>query len=169
MQVYTYSEQSVQYRIKTLLQSPPNGFTNAFNVYGEDNFDNDSFVPTFPYVWLLGFRVSPRATRLPLIVVDMGNNRESQFEIGDRDGNLSLVNIAIFAKTRGQRDDLAFFLRQNMFNIPIYDFTRTSPVFQYNTQAIGVDVQRVTVSEKVGLEGALNNYVNVSFALQLLQ
>ena len=166
MQFLNYTEESIYNKIKTLLETPAAGFTNAFNVYGETQFFAESVTPVFPYVYLLGYRVPPKISRMPMIILDLPLIREAQYEIGNRDGNLAFVSLDIFARTRGQRGDLAAFFRKNLFNIPVYDYSTDPATFKYNVQTSGdMDVQRVGVSADVGLEGALNNAVRVSFSL----
>lgn len=96
-----YVERSVYEAVKALYVTPQTGMTNAFNVYGEDAFWNPDTSPTFPYLWFMGYRVAPRVTRLPLLILDMGSASNNPIEIGRRDGTYTIATVHVFAKTRG--------------------------------------------------------------------
>lgn len=167
MQLFRNVDRSLYDQISSLLTSPPGGFTNSFHVYGEDKFTDTSFRPVFPFVWLMGYRVPPRISRLPMLIIDSSTTRQSYFELGNREGNLAFVVLSIFAKTRGERDDFAAFFREYLFDVPIYDYTTTTLLF--HAQVEGFIAQRIPVGEDIGMDGALNNAVACSFVLQTLK
>ncbi len=161
-------ERSIYDHIAGLFTAPTGGLT-PYTVYGERDFWNDSLAPQFPYVYLLGVRVPPRETRLPLILLDAGLHSQSFYEVGTRAGTWVTVNLHIFAKTRGERDDLAGYLYQNLWAVPIGDYSTTPPTRHYTAQVEGKWSSRQSVSEDVGIEGALSNWDAIQFSLQLLE
>ncbi|MFA4987965.1 MAG: hypothetical protein WC712_15405 [Candidatus Brocadiia bacterium] len=169
MLLFSNVERSVYEKVKSLLVTPPGGFTNGFNIYDEDDFRDSSLTAVFPYVYLLGFRAAPQASKVPMIVIDTGVMSQAYYEIGNRGGNVGLVSLHIFAKTRGQRDDFGAFFREYLYSIPINDYSATPATALFTAFADGINVQRVSVAPDVGLEGVLNNWVSVTFQLLLLQ
>lgn len=167
MQFIRNVERSVAYALEAKFENPPFGFSTAFNVYGEDQFMDEDFVPTPPFVFLLGYRVRPRETRLPLLIVERVTMPHSLFEVGNREGHLPVFNIHVLARNPGERSDLAAFIEKDWDTITIYDFSGDSPV-ELETDVI---VNRnVTAGQErpqdVAIEGALNNADTVTIAFQ---
>ena len=161
-------EKSVYHQIAALFTNPTGGLS-AFRVYGEDKFFDDAFKPIFPYLFLMGYRVPPRETRLPLIILDSGQNAQSYFEVGTRGGTYWVTTLNIFARNRAERDDLAGYLYQTLNVIPVYDYSADEPVFKYNTLVEGKSEWRAAVKEDIGMEGALSNWSVVQFSYQLVE
>ncbi|MBI5305519.1 MAG: hypothetical protein HY868_25545 [Chloroflexi bacterium] len=160
-------ERSLYEHVKGLLTAPTGGLPVPYNVYGEDAYTNSSFAPVFPYVWMLGFRVRPRKSRLPLIIVDVGNTRHSPFEMGNRNGAMAFAQLNIFANTRGERDDLAAYLLKQVENVPVYDYTPATPTFLWNAELLDKLSQRNSIGEDAGKEGSLTNWMTVAYGFQL--
>jgi hypothetical protein len=162
-------ERSVFDAVSGLFTSPTGGLPVAYNVYGEDSFNNESFKPVFPYLWFMGYRVSPRTTRLPLLILDMGEQQNDPFEIGRREGTFAIATVHVYGRTRGERDDLASVIYQRLYNIPINDYDTTPATFKYNAQVEARFSGKVSVPEDVGKEGTLSNWKYVQFTFQLME
>lgn len=169
MLLFRNVEQSVRDHITSLFVSPTNDLGVVYNVYGEDSYWDDAFTPVYPYVWLLGVRVRPRKTKLPLLILDVGSNQLSYYEVGTRAGTFVTTSVHIFANTRGERDDLAAFLYKSIFDIPIYDYNTTPATLKFHVQVEGLASQRMSIGEEAALEGSLNNWDSVQFSFQLLE
>jgi hypothetical protein len=172
---------SVNKRITDVFTTPPNDPTTgtpyiatSFNVYTEDNYQNRSFAPTFPFIFLLMSRIPPIKTRLPCIIEDFQEFPNAAYELGTRRGMLPTVALHIFGKNRGERDDLAGFIRQVLTDYPaitIYDWSNiTNPVSKYTVIAEDISVQTQTIApDTEAREGSLNNWIVVSFSLPFLR
>jgi hypothetical protein len=161
-------EKSVRHQVVTLLTNPPVGtFTNPFNCYGEDSFNDDTFVPKFPFVWVMSVRVPPKKTRLPMILIERAPAISSLFELGNRSGTYVTVNIHIFGRNRGERSDLASFLYEHMTILPLYDFTTEPATLLYTVSIDRRTSATQSISPDIGAEGALNNWETVSLDFQL--
>ena len=170
---------SVHKKISDLFTAPPNNpdtgtpyLPIAYNVYNEDNYQNDAFDPTPPFVFILMSRVPPKKTRLPCIIMEFADFPNIQYELGTRRGMDPQVILHIFARNRGERDDMSGYIRlalTDYVGITLYDWT-AGPVTKYTGQ-IGndIDVQEQTIGPDIGLEGSLLNWVTVSFSLPFLK
>jgi hypothetical protein len=143
--------------------------THAFSIYGEDKYWDVNFKTTFPYLWFMGYRVAPSLTRLPLLILDMPGESSNLFEVGNRGGTWKTGTVHVFAKSRGEREDLADVIYQNLFNIRINDYTTTPPTFKYNATVESRNTSRQGVGEELGKEGTLKNWKTVQFSFQLLE
>jgi len=163
------TEKSMRYAIASLLANPPagSGFTNAWNVYGEDTFQDTDFKPNFPFVWVMDVRVPPMKTRLPMILIERAPVQSSLFEIGNRAGTYFTFNFHVFGRNRGERSDLAEFLREQITTFTLYDWTNTPAALQYTVDVDRRDTEMNSVAPDIGAEGALNNWETVSFSFQL--
>lgn len=103
---------SIKEHIKSALESPGVGGPSAYNVYGENNLPqrNPSFAPTFPFIYLIDSNIEPTKVDLPLIVVEVNPIRRNTSELGRQARNVDL-NLHIFGRNRGERDDLASYLQ----------------------------------------------------------
>jgi len=169
MLLFRNVEQSVRDALAARLTDPtgPLG-DNPYNVYAEDDFWNEKLSPAFPYLFLMGYRVAPRQTRLPMILLDVGPKAQSYYETGTRAGTYVNVTLHIFARTRGERDDLAAYLYETLTAIPIKDYTSDTPALRYTVPVEGKWSAHGSVGEDLGQEGSLSNWEVVSFGLQLL-
>ena len=106
---------SIYDRVKAMFQTPDvaTGLL-AYNVYGESDFRNVNFVPTFPYVYLLDSFIQPLPQRVdrqqPQVVFEIDTYRRLPFEMGNRNGRRIRAYIHVFGQNRGQRDDLSAFI-----------------------------------------------------------
>jgi hypothetical protein len=142
----------------------------TYHVYGEDEFMLDSHVAVAPFIYLLSNRVPPRKTKLPLIMLDLPDFPSGAFEIGNRLGGVQVVSFNIFARNRGERDDLAGYIRQVLIDYPsiqMKNYTATTPANTYTTFAEAINITKQTIAPDLGTEGALQNWVNLSFELQI--
>jgi len=169
---------SVHKRLTDLFTAPPNNpdtglpyIATAYNVYNEDNYQQDTFTPTFPFVFLLMVRVPPKKTRLPCILMDVSEFSSAPYELGTRRGMISTINLHIFGKNRGERDELAGFLRQAMTDYPgltIYDWTNIArPVSKYVASVEDITVAPQSIGNELATEGSLTNWNTLTFTLLL--
>ena len=103
---------SVKEHIKAALETPGVGGPSAYNVYGENNLPqrNTSFVPTFPYVFLIDSNIEPTKSDLPLIIVEVNPISRSTSELG-RQARTADLSLHVYGRTRSERDDLASYLQ----------------------------------------------------------
>lgn len=103
---------SIREHIKDALENPGVGGPRPYNVYGENNLPqrNPSFDPQFPYVFLIDSNIEPTKSDLPLIVVELNPIRKGTVELGRR-ARAADLNLHIFGRTRGERDDLASYFQ----------------------------------------------------------
>lgn len=142
----------------------------AWNVYDEDDFRDDAFTPVEPYLFILASRVPPRQTRLPLAILDLADLTNAAFEIGNRRGAYQVCALNVFARNRGERADLAGFVRQVLTDYPaltLYDYTPATATVLYTTTIEGVAVRPMSIAADLGIEGALNNWAEISWEFQL--
>lgn len=166
MDFFRNVELSVAKKVEDLFENPPDGPTTNYNVYCEDNFMSTTFVPTEPFIFLLDYRVRPKASRLPMVIIERAAAPHSLFEIGNRAGHLFTFNINIFGRNRGERSDLAAFLERNLEYLDIYNFTPTTPSLLEEVPVISRAAVQPTETPEVGIEGALNNPESVIFSFQ---
>jgi len=170
-------ELSVIKKLTDSFTSPPNNpdtgqpyLATPYNVYNEDKYQDDRFVPTFPFVFLLASRVPPKETRLPVMILDITDLSSALFEIGTRRGAYQLCQLHIFARNRGERNNLAGYVRQvftDYPSLPIYDFTPPTPTVLYTTMIEGISVRPMTIAPDIGIQGSLNNWMELSFEFQV--
>lgn len=160
-------ERSYYEYVRGLLTAPTGGLPMPFHVYGEDAYANPAAVTVYPYVWMLGYRVRPRASRLPLIILDIGTHRQAFYEAGNSEGTLAIAELNIFASTRGERDDLAAYLYKHIKDFAVYDWTPTTPTVKYVAELTDKLSQRGSIGEDAGKEGSLSNWITVACGFQL--
>jgi hypothetical protein len=166
---------SVHKKISDLFTAPPNNpdtstpYITAYNVYGEDEYQNDDFSPTRPFIFLLMARVPPKKTRLPCVIMELSDFPNEPYEVGTRRGALGFINLHIFGKNRGERDDLAGYIRLALTDyagLTIYDWsTISNPVTKYVVSTEDIAVQQQTIAPDLATEGSLTNWCVVSFSL----
>jgi hypothetical protein len=149
-----------------LLASPPaNTFANAWNVYEHDQMVSTTFVPTRPFVYLVDRYIEPVVDKVPLIVVEIDTVAKMPHEVGNRNGHVAACALDIFGDTRGSRDDLSSFLRDQFgLTFPIMDYgTSGSPVIDTAFLLDEPSVTTLSLGEDVGKEGSLWNFNVMSF------
>ena len=166
MDFFRNVEKSVAKKVTDLFTTPPDGPTTSYNVYLEDDFMNEAFVPTWPFIFLLDYRVRPRISRLPMLIVERAASPHSLFEIGTRSGHLFTFNLTLFGRNRGERSDLAAFLERNLEYLNIYDFTPSVPSLLEGVPVINRAAVQPKETPDVGIEGALNNPESVLLSFQ---
>jgi len=93
----------------------------AYNVYGESDLRNLNLVPVFPYVYLLDFGVKFELKHVPAIIIQLVMDQQA-LELGTRKTYHCTLNLHIIAKDRGERDDLAFALIEDVDSFALYDY-----------------------------------------------
>ncbi len=146
------------------------GIANAYNVYDELDFRDDSFKPTIPYIYLLETRVPPKQQKLPTIFMEFEGIDQAFYEVGTRGGAIQVCHLHIFGRHRGERDQLASYLFTVLREVPsisILDYSLTTPTELYKTQVENVTSRQMAVSSEVALEAALSLWNTVSFTVAL--
>ncbi len=169
MYLFRNVEQSVRDTIVSLLTVPTGELSdNPYTVYSEDDCWNEALDPVFPCVFLMGYRVAPRQTRLPMLILDVGPKQQSYYETGTRAGTYVTCSLHIFARTRGERDDLAAYLYQSLTTIAINDYSGDMPALKYTIPVEGRWSAHGSVGDDLGQEGSLSNWESLQFGFQLL-
>ena len=164
---------SIRDRISDLFTAPPAATgLKAFNVYGEDDFRDDSFVPVFPYVYLIDSYQLPTQTKLPVIVIEIDRYTRQSFELGNRSGRHIRAFAHVFGKNRAERDDLAGFIADyfgNSFTIKTYTQASPSGTAVETVQlADRIDVEDMTISgpvegrDQIEMGGSIINWSRVA-------
>lgn len=151
-----------------LIKYPPSGtFTTGFNVYTaiKSQYRNPAFVPVRPYVFMVDRNLEPTTSRVPLIIVEISGIAKAPYELGNRTGHIGTADLNIFGDTRGTRDDLIGFYRDNFgLTFQVYDYTTAgSPAFDTAELLDEPTSVLVSTGEEVEFEGSLYNFGVVSF------
>jgi len=159
---------SIRDRLSTLLGAPPAASgLSAFNVYTEAQFRDDTFAPTFPFVYLLDSYVLPVKTKLPLVIIEIGLYRRQTFEIGNRSGRFIRVHIHVFGRNRAERDDLAALVADyfgSTFTIKQYPENTAVETVQLSDR---IDVEDMAIAnEEVQFGGAVLDWSRVTFTFE---
>lgn len=103
---------SIKEHVKAAFETPGIGGMSAYNVYGENNLpqNNPTFVPTFPYLYIVDSNIEPTKLDLPLIVLDASPYTVNVVELGRAARQIEL-NAHVFGRNRGERDDIASYLQ----------------------------------------------------------
>lgn len=145
------------------------GYTN---IYGESTMRAKT-TPTRPYCFLMDSFVRPMETTLPFVIIEMRNLTRQPFEIGNRTGHESKVFLHIFGRTRGDRDDIASYLQDNIPDaFQYYDFTTGSSGSAVTGTMITLsdksDIEDVPgIPDEVITESSLSNWNMLSFETSL--
>jgi hypothetical protein len=165
---------SVMARGRSLLSSPPAGSgLSAYTVYSEKQMrevTQGTLTPITPFVFLVDSFVRPTDTTLPMIVVEVPRASRRPFEVGNRNGRRTEAIFHVFGRQRGERDDLASFLADNLGGVmPVYDYTGGSQSALVENGLIEdeVVVEEVTLRrDDLRWESSLDLWSMVSFAFQ---
>lgn len=155
---------------QNMLLYPPIGtFTNSFNVYTgiKSQYRNKAFVPVRPFVFMIDRNLEPTTSRVPLIIVEVSGIAKTPFELGNRTGHIATVDLNIFGDTRGLRDDLIGYFRDNIgLTIDIFDYTSAGSPAIDSAELIDEPTSvLVSTGEEAELEGSLYNFGVVSFEI----
>ena len=163
---------SVMALARGLLQTPPAGSgLAAFTVYSEKNVREvmqKTLTPVRPCVFLVDSYMRPGEPVLPMIVVELPLVKRKPFELGNHKGRWVDAIYHVFGRNKGDRDDLASFLANNIGGqIPLYDYTSSaSGVFvHYATVHDEIDIEPVPLTRiDLRWEGSLDSWAMVSFS-----
>ena len=88
------------------------GGPGVYNVYGESQLPQrqPAFSPTRPCLWLVDSNIEPTIADLPLIILEVNPIRRRTVELG-RKARIPTLNIYVYGRNRGERDDLASYLQ----------------------------------------------------------
>ena len=103
---------SIKEHVKTAFEVPGIGGLNAYNVYGENNLpqNNPAFIPQRPYLYIVDSNIQPTRLDLPLLILEVSPFVGDVVEIG-RAARQAELNVHVFGRNRGERDDLASYLQ----------------------------------------------------------
>jgi hypothetical protein len=156
---------SINDHVSALLTSGSYGLS-AYNVYNESDMRGGTEVE-FPYVYLVDVAVDPTPTMLPLIMVEVARIKQASFELGNRSGRFLLVYLHVIASNRGERDDLASMLQDNIGqSITVYDYSTGTGVADGTVIELGTEIDQWDAPPAGGSlrqEGTMLNMSVVSF------
>ena len=178
---------SARDRLKALFSAPDaNSGLSPFNVYDERDFRNVAsgvFTPTFPFIYLLDSFLEPVAQRVdlqqPQIVIEVDLYESAPFELGNRAGRTVDFLFHVFARNRGERDDvsglIADYFGQSL-DIKTYSATNTTgtvvetaivnpPIFRVKD----IFTPRIEKMSTIELNTALLGWASVSFSIMMKQ
>jgi hypothetical protein len=93
------------------------------------------------------------------------------YETGTRRGAMQIVTLHIFGRNRGERDDLAGYIRLALTDycgLVIFNWADpANPVVKYTTSIEDIDVQNNSIGPELAMEGVLTNWSSISFDFQL--
>lgn len=148
---------SVQKRLRDMFQAPDSSTGwGPFNVYGEVQFRDESFVPIAPFVFLVDSYLPLAKRRLPMIIIDLAVDK-STFELGSRGGRIVNATLGVLGATRGQRDDFASYI-QDLFG-------NTIQIYSYPNE---VEVETAELDDLISIlnmypSGPINKAVDLSY------
>ena len=162
---------SLQGMLTDLLEEPSAAYIAKgmpeYNVYLEDKFRNQAFVPTVPFIFLVDYGIPLVLERLPCVVIEIDSHVLFAYELGNSTrAKGHEVSLHIHGRTRAERDDLVSYLSESLDIITIYDYTDdvdapTQVEVTEFSDAIGVGDVRVT--DDSAAEGTLLNYSLLTF------
>ena len=159
---------------------PPATGWEEWNTYGENSlrqYRRGNFSPVDPFVYIVDSNIAPTQTELPMIIIET-STLARPFQLGDTNGRLTIANLHVFGKNRGQRDDMASMLQdvfqRNMTTtgsvapFPVYDFQDAGASTLVETAHIhpGISVETQTVGGLEQHESSLTNWNIVSFSFE---
>lgn len=164
--------------VADLFREPPldTGW-DLWNVYGENQLRQDNFVPVRPFVYIIDSNIAPTQTELPMIIIET-STLARPFELGNAGGRLSMANLHVFGRNRGQRDDMASMLQDvfakkmmttgSVAPFPVYDFQDAGASTLVETAHVhpGISVETQTVGGLEQHESSLSNWNIVSFSFE---
>lgn len=139
-----------------------------YTIYGETEVRDKDFNGQRPFLVILDARVLFETRHLPLIVIEMDAMVDG-LELG-RDSLRFAVELHIFGRNRGERDDIAAaIIEYQDLDIIIYDYSGDTPV------PIGVtqidqpwDMTYIDVSTDLAVEGSLANWTMMTASFPLI-
>jgi len=143
--------------------------SEVYNVYGEAQLRDTSFVPTRPFVYLLDSGIMFESQHLPAIVLET-EYRKASFELGNPAQGRCMPEIHVFGRNRGERDDLAGAIMNDLTVVHIRDFDTVGHPIQHTSPLVpivGNDVwiaQNASIGQESAFEGSLRNWVVLSCA-----
>lgn len=167
---------SIKESLKSLFESPPAGSgLSAYTVYSEQNMrdmNKGTFTPTSssPFLFITDTHIAPTVAQLPFIAIDV-NIQKAPYQLGDREGRRVSTDLHIFGRSRGERDDLASFVADNLTVITVKNYNEFAfKGFAADAEMCKgeiVDEPMMTpmsiMPEEESLEGSLDNWLMLSF------
>lgn len=169
---------SVLKHVRSLFEAPPAGtLSSAYSVYGPDDLlavqRKEQPPPARPYLYLLDAYLRPTNGDLPIVQVEVVRTRRRPFELGNQRGRWTDVQLHVWGRSRGERDDLGSFLADNLgAAIPIYTFPTSGSTAVFSEYAIvhdEIDLENVESNDALRQEGSLDLWQIVTFSMQSKQ
>lgn len=159
-------------RVTALLIAPPVGSgLNAYKVYGEEELrqaqaKSNPWIPERPCVFLIDSFIRPAEPALPLVVLETSVVREP-FELGNSHGRRTTMFMHVVGRTRGERDDLASFLADNLgASMPIYDYSTSTPVLiEQGTLDPSISIDNVPIRDSLREESSLDAWAMLTLTV----
>ena len=152
---------SVWKTLKDRFESVSN-WNPAFNIYGIEDIKTAESSLTRPYIFILDSYVVPTVKHLPVIVIDCDTGIDV-IGLAEK-ASYCDVELNIIGRSRGERDDIAGDIMENVTAISIYDFDPTTPVLVETQNLIAVNGSRIwdytlpDISTSMLIEESLRNW-----------
>jgi hypothetical protein len=153
--------------LKTLTDFFTSGDVFKFNTYFEADLRNPDFVGVRPFIMLLDSRVIFETRHLPLIVIEC-NSANLTFEMGDS-ALRTVVNLHVYGRSRGERDDIASSVMQYVQDVTIWDFSGDSPNYLGEAPIdMGWEERHMTIDTNAAIEGSLLNWTTLTASFPVI-
>ena len=140
----------------------------AFNIYGEENLRDGAHAVHRPFLFLLDSFVSFQAEHLPVIVLETEMD-STPLQLGTDPTLLVFANIHIFGRTRGERDDMAGAIWENIKSVEIRDFDVDAETVQFTSPLMPISGENYwhiadspPPSQELRMESSLLNWIIMS-------
>jgi hypothetical protein len=116
--------------VRSVLVAKDLGLETGFNVYTETEL-RQKVTPVAPYLYLLQTHIAPTEITLPFVAVEILQERGRPFELGRATGHEWPTLLHVYARSTGQRDDLADYLADPavLAEVAVYDYTTTPATY----------------------------------------
>lgn len=152
---------SVEKTLKDHFENVAN-WNPAFNIYSVEDMDSISSALTRPFIFIIDSYIMFEMKHLPTIVIEC-NVGLDVIGLSEKASNCDL-QLNIFGRSRGERDDIAGDIIENITAIKIYDFDPTVPVLAETQNLIAANGSRIwehgnqDITTSVAIEETLGNW-----------
>ena len=151
-------------RVKAVLALKTLGLETGFNVYTESQLRSGTAV-TQPAIYVVQAHIAPTEMTLPFVAVHLVHSRGLPFEMGRAEGHEWDTFLHVFARSRGQRDDLAAYLADPAVfpSLSVYNYNASPATL---VEVARIDHERTVISEifsadAAELEGSWRNHSRI--------
>lgn len=121
MKVISSLRASVMQNVRDWFSGASYIMRNPYHVYGEGDLRNADATILSPHLFVLDYGVQYEYRHLPLVLVQM-ETQDRGLELGSVNTYHNDLALHIVAKNRGERDDLASAIIENVGDLSIYHF-----------------------------------------------